>query len=385
MLGNGSTSHTLVTMRTLGKPGITGLTTATIATDDNSILFDTPSGPQTLLSGEAVTIDGQGQVVYNGAVPITPDSRNDDYFTVMNWAERHKRMDVLATADTVQDIQLANVNGAEGIGLYRVEKFFFQEDCLELVRHFVLAETFTERSQFLMQLIPLYQAYFEEIFGLTGNCHMSVRLLDPSLHEFLPSPENPTYEEELKKLSEQLYMPFDQCDRRIRAIQEDNPLMGFRGAKLGIVFPEITEMQVKAIIGAAVSLKRRNFVSLPQIILPNVSTQGEVERLASIIATVSDNVCAKAWTDSSFNQKTITSKISCMLQTPRACLKAADFVKTPFVCDVMFNTDVLTAMLFGMDRADAYAFMVSILCIGVHTRSCNEKGFGQSVIAVVHE
>ncbi len=358
VLGNGTTSHTLVTLRTLGKSGITGLINACIAIDNNSVIFDTARGPQTLMAGETVTIDGLGQVIYNGAVPITPDSRNDDYFTVMNWSERHKRMDVLATADTLKDIQLANVNGAEGIGLCRVEKFFQQEDCLELVRRFVLAETFTERSQFLVQLIPLYQAHFEEIFGLTVNCQMSVRLLDPSLHEFLPSPECPTYEEDLKTLADQLDMPLAQCDRRIRAIQEENPLMGFRGVKLGIVFPEITEMQVKSIIGAAVSLKRRNFVSLPQIILPNASTQGEVERLTSIVSTVSDNVCAKAWTDSSFNQKTITSKITCMLQTPRACLKAADFAKTALVGDVMFNTDVLTAMMFGMDRADSYAFMV---------------------------
>ncbi|OYX03860.1 MAG: hypothetical protein B7Z05_09070 [Thiotrichales bacterium 32-46-8] len=209
-----------------------------------------------------------------------------------------------------------------------------------------------------MQLIPLHQKHFEEIFGLTGNCHMSVRLLDPSLHEFLPSPESPTHEEELQTLSKELHLPYEQCNARIRAIQEENPLVGFRGAKLGIVFSEITEMQVKAIIGAAVSLKRRNFVSLPQIILPNVSTQGEVERLTSIITTVSDNVCAKAWTDSSFNQQTIQSKISCMLQTPRACLQAGGFVKAPFICDVMFNTDVLTAMMFGMDRADSYSFMV---------------------------
>lgn len=293
-------------------------------------------------------------MVYAGDIPSERIVDNENYNTVMQWAERHKRMEILGTADTAEDITTANCNGAEGIGLCRVERFFFKEGRLNLMRRFILTEDATSRSQWLVQMTPLLQQDFFEIFSMTGNCQMAVRLLDPCLSEFLPSPKSPSYEAELYELSTELGLPVSFCDKRIKAIQEENPLLGFRGAKLGLVNPEIIEMQIRAIIGAAVDLKRRNFVALPQIILPALCTDLEVER----ISTVSDNVCAKAWSDSSFNQQYLKSKIGCMLETPRACIQAHTFAKSEYICDVLFNVDVLTALVFGMTRDDSYTFIV---------------------------
>jgi len=356
----GLTSHGIDTMRRLGKSAVASTPAMTLASHGNSMTWCAMDGTEKEIKrGEVITIDGHTGAIYTGEVPTQKITRDDSFFTIMQWADRHKRMGVLATANTSHSLAVANAYGAEGIGLCTADRFFFLPEQVELMRRFILADSALERSKFLVQMIPQLQQCFKEIFAVTGNCELSVRLMDSTLADFLPHPKIPTFEKQVKQMADYLGFPGDHCHARIQQLHSSDPLLGFHGAKLSIVYPEITEMQIKAIVGAAVELNRRNFIALPQIILPGLVNELEVERVTSIISTVSDNVCAKAWTDSSFEQQYLKSRVGCMLATPRACVQAANCAKSNLIHEIMFDTDVLTALVMGMDRDDSYNFVVS--------------------------
>jgi pyruvate,orthophosphate dikinase len=247
-LRGGVTSHAAVVMRSLGKPAVVGA--FGLHVDWEAQTLTCASRPQlTVRRGEVLTVDGSEGVVYVGALPTVSTGQDVNFMTVMQWADKYKRMDVLANADTPEDIAVAQRMGAEGIGLCRTERMFSHPDRINIFRRMILADSPFERATWLLQLQPLFEQDFLDIFRVIGDRPIVIRLLDPPLHEFLPNPKNPSFEEEIRSLAQHLEMDCEECLRRVMDLQESNPMLGFRGCRLSIVYPEITEMQTKAIVG----------------------------------------------------------------------------------------------------------------------------------------
>jgi pyruvate,orthophosphate dikinase len=246
-LRGGLTSHAAVVMRGMGKSAVVGAQGLNL--DSAAHTLTSIQNPDiTVRTGDTITIDGSTGYVYLGQMPTVSVGQDDNFRTVMQWADRNKRLGVLTNAETVEDVQQAQRMGAEGIGLCRTEHMFFQADRINLFRSMILAQDSHERATWLLKLQPLQQRDFLEIFRIVGDAQVTIRLLDPPLHEFLPSPKSPGFEEEIRGLAQRLEIDPEECQRRVLDLQESNPMLGFRGCRLAIVYPEITEMQTKAII-----------------------------------------------------------------------------------------------------------------------------------------
>ena len=186
-----------------------------------------------------------------------------------------------------------------------------------------------------------------------------MRLLDPPLQIFVPNPSDPQFERDLRDLCIRLELSYEECMPRVMELQQSNPMLGFRGCRLSILYPEITEMLTRAIVGAAVELKRRNFTILPKIVLPFASTEQEVDRVASLVSAASDSVCAKSWMDASNSVQFLESKVAVLIETPRACYRADAIARTRHVTDIIVSSDRLTDLVFGMNQIDSLDFLVS--------------------------
>lgn len=199
--------------------------------------------------GEIVTLDGCSGLVYSGELPTVFLGRDEYFMTAMHWADKYKRIEVLATASSAEEAAQARRRGADGIGLYCTERMFSQPDSLCLIQSMILAADQHQRSLFLFQLLPIHQQDFLDVFRVAGTEEIGIRLLDTPLHEFLPSPRSTQFDQQLQLLAQRIGMDPSECRRRVLKLQESDPLLGFRGCRLSIVFPEITEMQTKAIVG----------------------------------------------------------------------------------------------------------------------------------------
>jgi pyruvate,orthophosphate dikinase len=357
-LQGGLSSHAAVTMRSLNKSAVADLE-AVDANWESQTLTSVADPSKIARAGDKITIDGSTGRVYLGEKPITLANQDANFQTVMLWAQRYKRLGVQAAVTNKDQVTTAMRLGAEGVGLYDTEEMFLEDDRLDLFRRWILAETYVERRNWSLQLLPLLQERFLTLFHLLGNCELSVLLLDPPLSTFLPDIRSGNFEEQLREIAERLSLDFDSCQRRVLDLQESNPMLGFRGCRLSVVYPEITDMQVRAIVGAAVELKRRNFPVLPKIILPLSFSEQEVDRVAAPVCTVSDSVCASAWEDASSAVQVLQHKIACMIETPRACYKTDAIARVRHVTDVILNTDTLTSLVFGMVDDCTEGFMVS--------------------------
>jgi pyruvate,orthophosphate dikinase len=325
----GMTSHAAVVARGMGKPCVAGCEDLSLGDGVARI------GRHELHEGDVITIDGGTGEVFVGEVPLVAAQLNEDFDTVLGWADDFRRLKVRANADTPEDAARAREFGAQGIGLCRTEHMFFGEERLPVVQEMILADTEAGRRAALDRLLPFQQADFEGIFEAMAGLPVTIRLLDPPLHEFLPR-EDETTDEKMRA--------------RIRDLHEQNPMLGMRGCRLGLVFPEIYEMQVRAIARAARAV---GDAAVVEIMHPLVGYVGEFRRLRELTERV--------WTEEAGDTPRL---IGTMIELPRACIRAADIAS---VADFFsFGTNDLTQTALGISRDDAEgSFLTRYLDDGV--------------------
>ena len=345
----GMTSHAAVVARGMGKPCVVGCEELSIDHSTNVVTI----GAHELRAGDVITIDGGTGNVIIGAVPLVPPAIDENFGTILGWADEIRRLRVRANADTPQDAAKAREFGAEGIGLCRTEHMFMAEGRLAIVREMILARDEEERRGALERLLPMQQADFEGIFEAMAGLPVTIRLLDPPLHEFLPSLEEATS---------------DAMRDRIRQLHEANPMLGTRGCRLGLQFPEIYEMQVRAIVRAAKAVRERTGdAPLVEIMHPLVGFREELSRLREL----TERVAAE--------EPDVEYLCGTMIELPRACLRADEIAA---VADFFsFGTNDLTQTALGFSRDDAEGkFLTFYLEHGILERNpfevLDEEGVG---------
>jgi pyruvate, orthophosphate dikinase len=335
----GMTSHAAVVARGMGKPCVAGCEDLTIDTDSRTISI----AGQRLQEGETITIDGGTGSVILGAVDLVPPQINEDFETILGWADDLRRLKVRANADTPEDAAKAREFGAQGIGLCRTEHMFMAEDRLPVVRGMIMASGEDERRAALDKLLPHQQEDFEGIFEAMAGLPVTIRLLDPPLHEFLP----PLEEARDERMRE-----------RIKALQESNPMLGTRGCRLGLLWPEVYEMQVRAIVRAAAAVEERTGEApLVEIMHPLVGFAEELHRLRAItVATAQEE------------SESVEYLVGTMIELPRACIRADEIAEHADFFS--FGTNDLTQTALGFSRDDAEGkFLTRYLEDGVLQRN----------------
>ncbi len=335
----GMTSHAAVVARGMGKPCVAGCEELSIDLDRRSVRI----GAHELSEGDTVTIDGGSGVVIVGAVELVPPQINEDFETILGWADEHRRLQVRANADTPEDAAKAREFGAQGIGLCRTEHMFMADERLPIVREMIMASGEDERRDALDKLLPMQQSDFEGIFEAMAGLPVTIRLLDPPLHEFLPPLDEATDE---------------RMRERIKALQEANPMLGTRGCRLGLLWPEIYEMQVRAIIRAAAAVEERTGEApLVEIMHPLVGFAEELRRLRAItVATANDE------------SEAVEYQVGTMIELPRACIRADEIAEHADFFS--FGTNDLTQTALGFSRDDAEGkFLTRYLEDGVLERN----------------
>ena len=339
----GKASHAAVVARGWGKPCIVGCEALRIDEKAGTITL----GGQTIKKGEYLTINGTTGDVMVGQVPTVEPKISGDFAEFMSWADAARTLKVRTNADAPKDAQKAREFGAEGIGLCRTEHMFFGEDRILPMRKMILADDLAGRKAALAELEPFQRADFIGIFEAMDGLPVTIRLLDPPLHEFLPHEEK-----EQKKLAQVLGVSIEKIQHRVEELHEFNPMLGFRGCRLPIVFPEIGDMQVRAIIEAAVEVKKKGKSVLPEIMIPLVGTVEELVLLKKRTIAVADEVMKLAGTK-------VEYLIGTMIEVPRAALVADKIaVEAEFFS---FGTNDLTQLTFGYSRDDIKGFMPTYL------------------------
>ncbi len=348
----GMTSHAAVVARGMGKPCVSGCEELEI---DLAARQFTAAGRR-FKEGDLISIDGSGGQVIAGAVPLIDPVLSDEFTRLLTWADEKRRLGVRSNADTPEDARKAREFGAEGIGLCRTEHMFMSQDRLPVVQQMILAKTPEERRQALDKLLPMQQGDFTAIFEAMAGFPVTIRLLDPPLHEFLPKFEDLLVEVTLlkeRKGDPQLLKEKEELLRSVRTHQEFNPMLGHRGCRLGLVTPEIYRMQAVAIFRAAAGLIRRGIPVRPEVMIPLVGHENELKPLRALVEEAAAGVMAETGVR-------IEYLVGTMIELPRACVAAgriaahADFFS--------FGTNDLTQTTFGFSRDDAEGkFLLSYL------------------------
>jgi pyruvate,orthophosphate dikinase len=340
----GMTSHAAVVARGMGVCAITGCDSLSI---DYGAGTATTADGVVISRGDTITLDGNSGEVMLGDIPKTEASSSDDFNVLLSWADKHRKLKVRANAETPEDAAKARELGAEGIGLCRTEHMFFEAERIDIMRAMILSESVEERRGFLDQLQEFQYRDMLELFRVMDGLPVTIRLLDPPLHEFLPHTE-----EDIGALAERIGKPAGKIQEITERLGEVNPMLGFRGCRLSVVHPEITEMQVKAIISAAADAIEQGHRALPEIMVPLVVNVREIRLINEIIDRSIHEVT---------RQKTVSIpyKIGTMMETPRAALGADRLA--PEVEFMSFGTNDLTQMTYGFSRDDAGKFIPKYL------------------------
>ena len=341
----GMTSHAAVVARGMGRPCVSGAGSISVDLIKRSIRI----GPRTLAEGEIITIDGASGEVMAGRVPTVEPELAGDFATLMGWADTHRRMTVRANAETPEDCRVARGFGAEGIGLCRTEHMFFEPGRITAVREMILAEDADGRRAALARLLPEQRADFEAIFRIMDGLPVTIRLLDPPLHEFLP-----THDAEFDEVAAASGVPVETLKRRAAELHEANPMLGHRGCRLGITFPEIYEMQARAIFEAAHAAG--GGVKL-EIMVPLVATGRELEIIGALIARVAARVTAE-------HGPLGEHSVGTMIELPRAALMAGEIAR--HAAFFSFGTNDLTQTTLGISRDDAGRFLGAYADQGIY-------------------
>ena len=332
----GMTSHAAVVARGMGRPCVVGAGQLRIDYEKGTV----SAAGKTLKKGDIITIDGATGQVLEGAVKMREPELSGDFETLMGWADEARRLKVRANADTPRDAQQALAFGAEGIGLCRTEHMFFDEARILAVREMILADDEAGRRAALEKILPMQRQDFLELFKVMEGRPVTIRLLDPPLHEFLPKEP-----EDIANVARALGVPAERLAARVKQLEEFNPMLGFRGCRLAIAYPEIPEMQARAILEAALLARgETGEVVVPEIMLPLIVGRAEFDILADIIDRVAREIVAETG-------DTLAYQIGTMVELPRACLMAGEIAgRAEFFS---FGTNDLTQTAFGLSRDDA--------------------------------
>ena len=352
----GMTSHAAVVARGMGTCCVAGCGALQVDYDAGLFSVETPDGETvTVRTGDTISIDGSTGEVFLGSVELTEGGLPEEYARLMAWADAARRLNVRTNADTPEDAARARAFGAEGIGLCRTEHMFFGEDRILAVRQMILAADEAGRREALALILPMQRSDFEGILRAMAGYPVTIRLLDPPLHEFLPQGEA-----ELADVAAALGVTLEETKRRVEQLHEFNPMLGHRGVRLAITFPEIYEVQTRAIMEAACSLAAEGVEVEPEIMIPLVGAESELERLRAQTTAVAEQVIEERGVRPPY-------QIGTMIELPRACVVAdriahhADFFS--------FGTNDLTQTTFGLSRDDAGRFLPDYVSQGLLPRN----------------
>jgi pyruvate,orthophosphate dikinase len=362
----GMTSHAAVVARGMGKPCVSGAGSLRVDYRAQTV----SAGGTTLKKGDALTIDGSTGQVLLGKVPMREPELAGEFGILMKWADASRKLKVRANADTPADARAAIRFGAEGIGLCRTEHMFFEEDRIRAVREMILAEDEKARRVALARLLPMQRADFVELFKIMGGLPVTIRLLDPPLHEFLPHTEA-----EIADVAAAMGADPKKLADRARELHEFNPMLGFRGCRLAIAYPEIAEMQARAIFEAAVEVGRATGATVaPEIMVPLIASKAELDLVKERIDAMAETVARET-------KAPVKYQVGTMIELPRAALMAGEIAITAEFFS--FGTNDLTQTAFGISRDDAASFLGIYTAKGILAAdpfvSIDREGVGELV------
>jgi pyruvate,orthophosphate dikinase len=344
----GMTSHAAVVARGMGKPCVSGA---------GSLRVDYTAGTvavagRTLRQGDVITIDGSTGQVLAGRVPMIEPTLSGEFGVLMGWADAIRKLGVRANADTPSDARVALKFGAQGIGLCRTEHMFFDEGRIAAMREVILADDERSRRSALDKLLPMQRADFKELFEIMQGLPVTIRLLDPPLHEFLPHSEK-----EIAEVAAAMKADPRKLADRARALHEFNPMLGFRGCRIALAFPEIAEMQARAIFEAAVAAaKKTGKPVVPEVMVPLIATKNELDLIKARIDAMAEAVAVETETRVRYH-------VGTMIELPRAALRAADIARSAEFFS--FGTNDLTQTTYGISRDDAASFLSTYMSRGI--------------------
>jgi pyruvate,orthophosphate dikinase len=345
----GMTSHAAVIARGLGLPCVVGASDMRL--DGKERKLTAPDG-RVFREGDVVTLDGSKGEALAGVAEMLPPALDESFKLLLSWADQFRDIGIRANADTPSDAATARKFEAQGIGLCRTEHMFFDEDRLVVMREMIFADSPGDRAAALARLLPMQRADFVQLFEIMQGLPVCIRLFDPPLHEFLPGDR-----EGLRALAEALDRPLSEVTRRAEALREVNPMLGMRGVRLGVVLPEIYDMQAQAIFEATLESARRGAPVVPEVMIPLVSARREVELVKTRIDAVAAMVRTRAKADFDY-------KLGVMVETPRAALRSGEIAQ--HAAFLSFGTNDLTQMTYGLSRDDAGRFMNTYVQQGVY-------------------
>ncbi|HPN06724.1 MAG TPA: pyruvate, phosphate dikinase, partial [Hyphomonadaceae bacterium] len=362
----GMTSHAAVVARGMGRPCVCGAGSLQIDAEKGIVRV----GSRTLKKGDIITVDGAKGQVLVGSVKMVEPQLGGDFGELMGWADQSRRMKVRANAETPLDAETARKFGAEGIGLCRTEHMFFDAVRIPVVREMILADNERGRRKALDKLLPMQRQDFADIFKIMAGLPVTIRLLDPPLHEFLPHTD-----EDIAGVAKQSGISADLLKARAEELHESNPMLGHRGCRLGVTYPEIYEMQARAIFEAALDVaKESGRAPIPEIMIPLVATRRELELMRAIVVQTAERV---------FNERKaqVEYLVGTMIELPRAALRAGDIAEEAEFFS--FGTNDLTQTALGISRDDASRFLKTYEERGIYEKdpfvSIDRDGVGELV------
>jgi len=361
----GMTSHAAVVARGMGKCCVAGCAAAMIDEEKKTLTF----GKKELTEGEWITLNGSTGEVIEGQVPMVEAQVSGDLGTLLSWADEFRALGIRTNADTPHDAETALEFGAEGIGLCRTEHMFFEGDRISAVRQMIVAEDQEGRAAALAKLLPYQKGDFIGIFRAMQGKPVTVRLLDPPLHEFVPQDA-----ETIRKLAGEMGISVESLKARIESLEELNPMLGHRGVRLGVTYPEIPAMQARAIFEAAAELTKEGVEVFPEVMIPLVGTVQELNMMRDICVEIAESVMKEYGVEFKY-------LIGTMIEIPRACVVADEIAKTAEFFS--FGTNDLTQMTFGFSRDDAGTFLPHYIEKGILEKdpfqSLDQVGVGSLV------
>jgi pyruvate,orthophosphate dikinase len=360
----GMTSHAAVVARGMGKPCVSGAGSLRVDYGAGTV---TVAG-RTLRQGDVITIDGSTGQVLAGRIPMIEPTLSGEFGVLMGWADGIRKLGIRANADTPNDARVALRFGAEGIGLCRTEHMFFDEGRINAVREMILADDEHSRRSALDKLLPMQRADFTELFEIMQGLPVTIRLLDPPLHEFLPHSE-----EEIAEVAAAMKADPGKLADRARELHEFNPMLGFRGCRIALAFPEIAEMQARAIFEAAVAAaKKTGKPVVPEVMVPLIATKNELDLIKARIDAMAEAVAVETETR-------VHYQVGTMIELPRAALRAADIAQSAEFFS--FGTNDLTQTTYGISRDDAASFLGTYMSRGIVAGdpfvSIDQEGVGE--------
>lgn len=368
----GRTSHAALVARQFGKPAVVGVSSVNIDLDKREMSVENPAGPPIIIKeGDWLSLDGTNGLVYIGQLPtVVPDINTPYLLKLLSWADEIRKLGVWANADYPRDAQRARQYGAQGIGLCRTEHMFFETDRLPIVQQMILAKSVSEQNEAIARLLPLQRGDFEGLFRVMTGLPVIIRLIDPPLHEFLPAYDQLIQDLADLKVRLQHFHTLSEIDaalseirikqnylERVEALRETNPMLGTRGVRLGILIPELTKMQVRAIFEAACKCAKEGIDVHPEVMIPLTAHVNELRTQQVTLETVAKEVMAE-------QNITINYKFGTMIEIPRAALTADEMAE--FAEFFSFGTNDLTQTTFGVSRDDAESgFLVDYIQQGI--------------------